>query len=135
MKVTSASLLVAYLAFATAAFAQAPEDVELEQFRAAYISGTGLAYVLLRNDKVERLFRYGDTSREAARRDRVGYMLFTCAAPHMFLRRDPRARASLAKARVVNLGDPDFADLDRRYLAGCRNPMVKSAIPKNLRGA
>jgi hypothetical protein len=117
MKSVSACLLGAYLAFATAAFAQAPEDVELEQFRAAYISGTGLAYVLLRNDKGERLYRYGETSREAARRDRVGYMLFTCAAPHMFLRRDPRARAALSKARVVNPGNPDFAGLDRRQAA------------------
>jgi hypothetical protein len=131
MKSVSACLLGAYLAFAAAAFAQAPEDVDLEQFRAAYISGTGLTYVVLANDKGERLYRYGDTSREAARRDRVGYMLFTCAAPHMFLRRDPRARAALAKARVVNPGDPNFADLDRRNLAGCRNPMVKSAIPRN----
>jgi hypothetical protein len=76
MKSVSACLLGAYLAFATAAFAQAPEDVDLEQFRAAYISGTGLTYVVLANDKGERLYRYGDTSREAARRDRVGYMLF-----------------------------------------------------------
>jgi hypothetical protein len=102
----------------------------LEQFRAAYVSGEGLAYVIIRDGKAERLYRYGDTSREAARRDPVGYVLFTCAAPHMFLRRDPNARAALASARVVRLGDPDFAELDRRYLAGCRNPMVKSAIPK-----
>jgi hypothetical protein len=131
MKSVSACLLGAYLTFVSAASAQAPEDVELEQFRAAYISGAGLAYILLRDEKGERLYRYGDASREAAKRDRVGYMLFTCAAPHMFLRRDPKARASLAQARVVNPGDRDFAELDRRYLAGCRNPMVKSAMPKN----
>ena len=123
-------LLVAQLAAAPVALAQAPEDAELEQFRAAYTSGTGLAYVVIKSEKGERLYRYGDASRETAKRDRVGYMFFTCAAPHVFLRRDPKARALLAGARVVKGGDPDFTELDRRYLAGCRNPMVKSAIPK-----
>jgi hypothetical protein len=132
IKTILASLLCIHLAVTPSAFAQPPEpeDAEMEQFRAAYISGTGLTYVLIKGDKGERLYRYGDTSREAARRDPVGYVLFTCGAPHLFLRRDPRARAWLTRARVVKLGDPDFANLDRRYLAGCRNPMVRSAIPK-----
>jgi hypothetical protein len=134
MKSVSACLLGIHLALVTSAFAQPPEDIQLERFRAAYISSTGLAYVLIKDDKGERLYRYGDTSREAARRDPVGYVLYTCAAPHMFLRRDPRARASLASARVVKSGDSDFAELDRRYLMRCRNPMVKSAMPKNHRG-
>jgi hypothetical protein len=129
-KFLSISLLVAQLAAGPVVLAQTPEDAELEQFRTAYISGTGLAYVLMKSEKGERLYRYGDASRETAKRDRVGYMLFTCAAPHVFLRRDPKARALLAGARVVKQGDPDFAELDRRYFTGCRNPMVKSAIPK-----
>ena len=37
----------------------------------------------------------------------------------------------LAKARVVQAGEPEFAALDAKYLKGCRNPLVKSAIPKN----
>ena len=134
MKSVSACLLGGHIALVTAAFAQAPEDAELERFRSAYISGIGLAYVVIRDNNGERLYRYGDTSREATRRDGVGYVLFTCAAPHMFLRRDPRARASLATARVVKMGDPDFSEMDRRYIAGCRNPMVKSAVPKNDQG-
>ena len=73
MKSVSAGLLFAYLAFVTVAFAQAPEDDEVKQFRTAYISNTGLAYVLIKDDKGERLYRYGDTSREAARRGPVGY--------------------------------------------------------------
>ena len=123
-------LLAAQLAAAPVVLAQAPEDTELEQFRAAYTSGTGLAYVVIKSEKGERLYRYGDASRETAKRDRVGYMLFTCAAPHVFLRRDPRARALLARARVVKAEDPEFGELDRRYLTSCRNPLVKSAIPK-----
>lgn len=129
LKSFSVCLLSAHLALVTAALAQAPEDAELENFRAAYISGTGLAYVVIG----EQLYRYGDASRESARRDGVGYVLFTCAAPHVFLRRDSKARALLSRARVVKLADPDFADLDRRYTAGCRNPLVKSAIPKSGR--
>jgi len=30
----------------------------------------------------------------------------------------------------VKPGDPRFAELDGKYLAGCKNPFVKSAIPK-----
>ena len=39
---------------------------------------------------------------------------------------------SLKTARVVKSGEPEFAELDRKYLSGCRNPMVRSALPKQL---
>ena len=57
-------------------------------------------------------------------------MLFTCAAPHVFLSEKPEDKAALEKAQVVKPGDPRFAELDSKYLAGCNNPFVKSAIPK-----
>ena len=43
---------------------------------------------------------------------------------------NPPDKAALLKARVVKAGDGDFASLDAKYLAGCKNPLVKSAIPK-----
>ena len=45
-----------------------PTTDELTSFRAAYTSGTGLAYVVVKNDQGETVYRYGDASREAARR-------------------------------------------------------------------
>ena len=107
-----------------------PTTDELASFRAAYTSGTGLAYVVVKNDQGETVYRYGDASREAARRDKRGFMLFTCALPRPFLVQDQGAVQSLKTARVVKAGEADFAELDRTYLSGCRNPLVKSAIPK-----
>ena len=113
------------------ALAQQPtSDPDLAKFRDAYISGDGLAYVVIRDDKGERIYRYGDASRLTAKRDQRGYMLFTCAAPHVFLTQKPEDKAALQKAEVVKSGDPRFAELDGKYLSGCRNPLVKSAIPK-----
>jgi len=105
-------------------------DPELAKFREAYTSGDGLAYVIIRDDKGERIYRYGDASRLTAKRDQRGYMLFTCASPHVFLTQKPEDKAALQKAEVVKSGDPRFAELDGKYLSGCRNPLVKSAIPK-----
>jgi hypothetical protein len=31
---------------------------------------------------------------------------------------------------VVHAGEPGFEDLDAKYLKDCRNPFVKSAVPK-----
>jgi hypothetical protein len=101
----------------------------LEKFRAAYESGTGLSYVVIAGEKGERLYRYGDTSREAAKKEKGGFMLFTCAAPHVFDTDRISHRVALAAARVVHAGEPGFAELDGRYLRGCRNPFVKSAMP------
>lgn len=105
------------------------EAQRLEQFRLQYLAGTGLSYVVIPGSKGERIYRYGEASRRTAQQDRVGYMLFTCAAPHAFLARDPEASTALAGARVVHRGERDFAELDRKYLSGCRNPLVKSALP------
>jgi hypothetical protein len=102
----------------------------VEKFRAAYESGTGLAYVLITDEKGERVYRYGDASREAARKDKRGFMLFTCASPHIFDTDRISHRVALAGAKVVHAGEPGFEDLDARYLKDCRNPFVKSAIPK-----
>ena len=107
-----------------------PTTDELTSFRAAYTSGTGLAYVVVKNDQGKTVYRYGDASRAAARQDQRGFMLFTCALPRPFLVQDRGAVQSLKTARVVKAGEADFAELDRKYLSGCRNPLVKSAIPK-----
>jgi hypothetical protein len=116
--------------FPILAVAQQSTDSDLARFRSEYISGEGLAYVVIDDAKGEHLYRYGDASRLTAKKDTRGYMLFTCAAPHVFLLQKPEDKAVLEKAQVVKPGDPRFADLDRKYLAGCKNPFVKSAIPK-----
>jgi hypothetical protein len=104
-------------------------DPELSGFRNAYTTGDGLAYVVINDEKGERIYRYGDASRLAAKRDTRGYMLFTCASPHVFLQEKPEDKEALKKAKVVRTGEPGFAELDAKYLSGCRNPLVKSAIP------
>ena len=105
--------------------AQEPSEAQrLGQFRLRYLA----SYVVIPGSKDERIYRYGEASRRTAQQDRVGYMLFTCAAPHAFLARDPKANTALARARVVHREDRDFADLDRKYLSGCRNPFVRSAL-------
>jgi hypothetical protein len=112
------------------AFAQ-DGSAELEKFRSAYTSGKGLSYVVVPGEKGERIYRYGDASREAAKKDKRGFMLFTCAAPKVFVSDSVSDRAALAKARVVQAGEAEYAALDAKYIKGCRNPFVKSAIPKS----
>jgi hypothetical protein len=102
----------------------------LEKFRAAYESGTGLSYVVIKDDKGEQIYRYGDASRAAAKKEKSGFMLFTCMLPHVFEVDRISHRAQLAAAKVVHAGEPAFEELDARYLKGCPNPLVKSAIPK-----
>jgi hypothetical protein len=102
----------------------------LERFRAAYEAGHGLSYVVIAEEKGERVYRYGDASREAAKKDKRGFMLFTCASPHVFETDRISHRVALTKAKVVHAGDPDFAQIDARYLQGCKNPFVKSAVPQ-----
>lgn len=114
-----------------AAHAQAPAAAdELAAFRQAYTSGEGLAYVVIPEGNGEKIYRYGDASRQTAKKDDRGFMLFTCNLPHVFVVQDPKAKAALEKAKVVKAGEPRFAELDAKYLAGCKNPLVKSAIPK-----
>ena len=122
------------LAFAVLAPALAAEpvkvDPELATFRQAYTAGDGLAYVVVPGDKGERVYRYGDASRETAKKDPRGYMLFSCASPHVFLQEAANDKTALTKAKVVHAGEPGFAELDAKYLASCKNPFVKSALPK-----
>ena len=126
------SLLAFYLFCLGSAFAQdtKPPFDELSDFRVAYAAGKGLAYVAVKDGKGQIIYRYGDASREAAKRDKRGFMLFTCSAPRPLVIQDPRAVESLKNARVVKAGEPEFAELDRKYMSGCRNPMVRSALPK-----
>jgi hypothetical protein len=105
-------------------------DPELAKFRSAYTAGDGIAYVVVKVEKGERVYRYGDASRLTAKRDPRGYMLFTCAAPHVFLAQKPEGKAALKTAEVVKAGEPRFAELDAQYAANCPNPLVKSAVPK-----
>ncbi|MFZ1104337.1 MAG: hypothetical protein WAN86_16075 [Hyphomicrobiaceae bacterium] len=102
----------------------------IEKFRAAYESGQGLSYVVMKDDKSERIYRYGDASRQAAKKEKAGFMLFTCLRPHVLDLDRISHRAKLATAKVVHAGEPGFGDLDARYLKGCLNPLVKTAIPK-----
>lgn len=120
---------VGALLFATGVLAQDP-TAAVDKFRAAYTAGTGLSYVVINTDKGEQVYRYGDASREAAKKDKRGFMLFTCARPHVFVTDSVSDRDAIAKAQVVKAGDPRFAELDAKYLSSCRNPLVKSAVPK-----
>ena len=86
--------------------------------------------MVIAGEKGERIYRYGDASRLAAKKDTRGYMLFTCASPHVFVPQDAKDKAALLKAKVVKAGEPSFAALDAKYLSGCRNPLVKTAVPK-----
>ena len=104
-------------------------DPDLASFRSAYTTGEGLAYVVVPEEKGEKVYRYGDASRQAAKKDLRGYMLFTCNAPHVFVVQDPKAKAALLKAKVVKASEPGYADLDAKYIANCKNPLVKSALP------
>jgi hypothetical protein len=125
----AAALSAAILTGPVLAADQAAPDPDLAQFRAAYTSGDGLAYVVIKDEKGERIYRYGDASRLTAKKDTRGYMLFTCNAPHVFVPQQPEDKAALSNATVVKVGDPRFAELDAKYLSGCHNPLVKSAIP------
>ncbi len=129
MKKTAILAAIALPLIATPALAADP-DPALAQFRAAYTAGDGIAYVVIPGEKGERIYRYGDASRLTAKKDPRGYMLFTCAAPHVFVQEKAEDKAALLKAKVVKADDAGFAELDAKYLAGCKNPLVKSAIPK-----
>lgn len=102
----------------------------LERFRAAYESGKGLSYVVIKDEKGEHLYRYGDASRAAAKKEKSGFMLFTCMLPHVFETDRVSHRVALAGAKVVHAGEPGFEELDAKYIQGCKNPFVKSATPK-----
>ena len=86
-------LLVFYLFCVGSAVAQdtKPAFDEPSDFRAAYVAEKGLAYVVVKDDKGEIVYRYGDASREAAKREKRGFMLFTCALPRPFIIEYPRA--------------------------------------------
>jgi hypothetical protein len=130
MKYLAPLLLGSCLVSSAAAAQQQPVDPQLTQFRQAYTSGDGLAYVVIKSKDGERLYRYGDASRLTAKKDTRGYMLFTCARPHVFLQDKAEDKAALTTAEVVKPGEARFAELDAKYLSGCRNPLVKSAVPK-----
>jgi hypothetical protein len=123
------ALGISMLAAPVLAADQPAVDADLMQFRAAYTSGDGLAYVVINDEKGEHIYRYGDASRVTAKKDTRGYMLFTCNSPHVFMPLKAEDKAALSKAVVVKPGDPRFGELDAKYLADCHNPFVKSAIP------
>ena len=117
--------IVVGLAATPASGAEQPApDPELSQFRSAYTSGDGLAYVVIKKDGGEEVYRYGDASRLTAKKDPRGYMLFTCAAPHVFVPQKPEDKEALRSAEVVKAGEPRFAELDTKYVSGRRNPFV-----------
>jgi hypothetical protein len=107
----------------------AAADVDLAQFRAAYTSGNGLAYVLFNNKEGQYVYRFGDESRFAAEQRLEEYKLFTCNTPRVFTIRNAEDKAALLTATVVKPGDPRFAELDAKYVSGCNN-IVPSAISK-----
>jgi hypothetical protein len=101
----------------------------LAHFRAAYLSGDGLAYVAVNDETGEQIYRYGDPSRSKAKKRAQTYTLFLCDTSYVFTSRKPEDLAALLRATVVSLGDPEFADLDAKYVSAC--PGAKSAIPRD----
>jgi len=132
VKNVSHMLTIAVFSAAAPAVAAEPSaaDPDLVQFRQAYTTGSGLAYVVIKDEKGDKVYRYGDASRQAAQKDTRGYMLFTCNLPHVFVVQKPTDKAALLKARVVKVGEPEFSELDIKYLTDCKNPLVKSALPR-----
>jgi hypothetical protein len=111
--------------------ADKPEaDADLEPFRPAYTSGDGLAYVVIRDAKDERIYRYGDESRSAAKKDAGAYTLYTCNERHLFVLQHEEDRAALLKATVIKAGERRFLELDAKYVSGCNNPDIRSAVPR-----
>jgi len=125
--------LAAALLAAPSAWAAEPQapDPDLAKFRQAYTSGSGIAYVVIHDGKGKRIYRYGDVSRDTAKKDVRGYVLFTCLSPHVFVVQNPTDKAALLNAMVVHAGEPSFEELDARYLADCKNPLVKTAVKKD----
>jgi curved DNA-binding protein CbpA len=107
----------------------AAADADLARFRAAYITGDGLAYVLFNNKEGEHIYRFGDESRLAAEQDIGEYKLFRCNTLRVFTIQNAEDKAALLTATVVKPSDPRFAELDAKYVSGCNNN-VPSAIPK-----
>ena len=132
MRTLAPAALAAALLAAPPAWSAEPQapDPDLAKFRQAYTSGSGIAYVVIHDDKGERLYRYGDASRETAKKDLRGYVLFTCLSPHVFVVQNPSDKAALLNATVVHADEPSFAELDGKYLADCKNPLVKTAVKK-----
>jgi hypothetical protein len=133
----TAAFVIAGVSFALAQTSPLPEpqppeakaetrqpDPDLAKFRSAYTSGDGIAYVVIKDDKGEHIYRYGDASRLTAKRGTRGYVLFTCAVPHVFVVQKLEDKTALMKAEVVKVGEPP------KYVSNCRNPLVKSAIPR-----
>ena len=114
----------------TSATATDKPATDLTQFRSAYTSGDGLAYVVIKDEKGEHLYRYGDISRSNAKDDMHAYTLYACNTPRVLTPQRAEDNASLLRATVVNAADPRFLELDAKYLSGCNNPRIKSAIPK-----
>ena len=105
----------------------------LAQFRAAYISGGGLAYVVINEDAGEKIYRYGDVSRSNAKKDDKAYTLFTCDTPHVFMAERSEHLAALLKATIVRPGELRFAELDARYPAACNREEGDQTPPSSSR--
>ena len=133
MRTLAPAALAAALLAAPPTWAAEPQapDPDLAKFRQAYTSGSGIAYVVIHDDKGERIYRYGDASRETAKNDVRGYVLFTCLSPHVFVVQNPSDKAALRNATVVHADESSFAELDGKYLADCKNPLVKTAVKKD----
>ena len=129
-RVLSTAMMGMWLSIVPAFAVETASNTDLIPFRTAYTTGDGLAYVVISDEKGENLYRYGDASRLAAKKDERGYMLFTCLAPHVFLPDSAADKSQLLKAKIVKQGDPEYSALDAKYVGGCKNPFVKSALPK-----
>jgi curved DNA-binding protein CbpA len=105
-------------------------DAALVLFRAAYTSGDGLAYVSTKGAQDERIYRYGDESRSASKKDASAYTLYSCNERYVFVLQNQEDRAALLKATVLKFGEPGFLELDAKYVSTCNNGDIRSAIPR-----
>jgi len=83
----AATAVLSLVAMSALAAETPAADADLAKFRKAYAGGEGLAYVVVKDDAGEQVYRYGDVSRQAALAEPRAYMLFTCYAPPLVSQR------------------------------------------------
>ena len=114
---------------------QPTSDPDLAKFRSAYTSGDGIAYVVINDEKGERIYRYGDASRLTAKKDTRGYMLFTCASPHVFVPQKPEDKTALMKADVVKAGELRFKlPQSIGEIRAAEGQAIVTSLPQPLKG-
>jgi hypothetical protein len=84
--------------------------------------------VIIKDEKGEHLYRYGDISRSAAKDDTQAYRMYACNKSHIFTQEKPGDNAALLNATVVKPGDPRFLEVDAKYLSSCTERVFQTHV-------